>query len=229
MNLIFIGLVGSGYKRAAQLTAELTGLRYVDTDEVLTRNLNLTLQDYYSMFTPAALGDLSYRLADQLAAGDGYCIAVGDAMLTEEKAMKKLAASGYTVYLSRSLADIAEHCEEPEHPQLRRGMERLPELMKKRGPLFSAYAQCSPDWEGSLEAFAAEAAACYNRDKDAMGIRVRREKALNEDMEHLMPHLEHRFSLMNAPDQFLENYLSAITAAIEAADNEIKEYMDEWI
>jgi len=229
MNMIFIGLVGSGYKAAAREAARLLDCKYVDTDEVLTRNLNLTLRDYYSLFTPDALADLSVRLATQLAAGENYCIAVGDALLTVPKALKLLTETGWTVYPARSPEEVMADCDEPEHPLLGRGPERLLSLYEKRLPLFEQAARFTAPYDGNPEAFARMAVEEFHSREQSEDRRVRLVRELNEDLEHLTEHLNHRFSLHRAPEQLWESYITTILSAIEEADRTVKEYMDQWI
>lgn len=229
MNLIFIGLVGSGYKTAAMEAARQLNRKYADTDEVLTRNLNLPLQDYYSLFTPAAFTDLSVRLASQLAAGDSYCIAVGDALLSEPKAMKLLTDTGWTVYLDRSPRSVMADCDEPEHPLLAKGPDRLLPLYEERRPVFEKAARFTPAFDGNLEHFARQAVDEFLTREKTEDSRVRMVRELNEDLEHLAEHLEHRFSLHRAPDQLREQYMNTILAAIEQADDAVKEFMNQWI
>ena len=139
MNLLFLGLPGCGVRETARAAAERLGLRFVDTDEVLTRNLSMSLQDVYSLFTPEALRDLLERLAGQLAGGDGYCIAVGDCFLDEPGALDTLVSSGRAVCLDLSPEEAVSVCREPDHPSLRRGLFRLRELYdERRGRLAAA-------------------------------------------------------------------------------------------
>ena len=81
-NLVLIGMLGSGAKELAAMCSEKLGFKYVDTDEVLTRNMGLSLQEMYSLMPPDNFEELTQRLCSQLADGSGYAIAAGDSAVS---------------------------------------------------------------------------------------------------------------------------------------------------
>lgn len=167
MNLVFIGLVGSGYKKAAKIAATLLSRKYVDTDEVLVRNMKMPLLDYYTLFPVAAFQELSIRLATQLAEGDNYVIACGDSILTTSDAVSALKKTGFIVCLNRTPEEVSMDCDEDEHPLLARGRQRLFELYRERSALFAKLADATPLFDGSLDAFAERAVFSFQRSDES--------------------------------------------------------------
>lgn len=220
MNLLFLGLPGCGVRETARIASERLGLRFVDTDEVLTRNLSLSLQDVYSLFTPEALQDLLSRLALQLASGDGYCIAVGDCLLDDPGAMETLTAPGYTVLLDLLPEAAEEVCSEPEHPVLRRGLFRLKELYESRFGRLGSYADLVLNAAGRTpEALAEEAADRFSADRAAREAAVRREKDLEANRASLTSLLRERARLLGLSDAETERYIAAVLALPEQPGN----------
>ena len=211
MNLLFIGLPGCGVRETARFAAERLDLRFVDTDEVLTRNLSLSLQDLYSLFTPDALRDVLCRLAGQLAEGDGYCIAAGDCFLDEPEALDTLTSSACTVYLDMSPEAAASACREPDHPVLRRGLFRLRELYDTRRERLTETADAILSADGRTPEDLAEQAASRfpqmirNRD-DA----VLRKRALEENRHALVPLLTARAVLLGLTEAQTERYIAYV-------------------
>lgn len=206
MNLLFLGLPGCGVRETARAAAERLGLRFVDTDEVLTRNLSMSLQDVYSLFTPEALRDLLERLAGQRAGGDGYCIAVGDCFLDEPGALETLVSSGRAVCLDLSPEEAVSVCREPDHPSLRRGLFRLRELYdERRGRLAAACDMILPA-DGRTPEDLAELAAA----RLAAGLPGRTSDALEENSRLLVPLLSARAELLGMTGDEKERYIAAV-------------------
>lgn len=212
MNLMFLGLPGCGVRETARAAAERLGLRFVDTDEVLTRNLSLSLQDVYSLFTPEALRDLLSRLAAQLATEDGYCIAVGDCLLDDPGAMEALTSPGYTVVLDLPPETAREICSEPDHPALRRGLSRLCELYESRFDRLRSYADLVLNASGRTpEAMAEEAAGRFMEGRAAREAALRQEE-LEANRRSLTSLLEERARLLGLSKEEAKRYITAVLA-----------------
>ena len=226
MNLLFVGLPGSGVKTAASEAASSLGRRFVDTDEVLARNLKLSLQDVYSLFTPSALSELVRKLASQLAEGNEWCIAVGDALFMDPGARRILTSSGYTVYLTCAPGDVTEP-DEPAHPLLARGTDRLTGLYAQRKSLYKETADLIV--EGCVTDPAKAAASAVERflqDEASRADRIRRDRFLEKDLADLRKRLETRYRLFGASEEVAEGYVESVITAVRQADRSIKEQMD---
>ena len=208
MNLLFMGLPGCGVRETARIAADRLGLRFVDTDEVLTRNLSLSLQDVYSLFTPDALRDLLERLARQLAAGEDYCIAVGDCFLDEPEALETLTARGFAVWLDMSPEAAAALCPEPDHPALRRGLFRLRELYEERRSLMASVPDAVLPADGLTPGELAEQASARFLGERSGRLRG----ALEENRRSLLPLLSARAQLLGLTEEETERYIAAVLA-----------------
>ena len=138
-NLVFIGMIGSETKSIAESAANKLNRKFVDTDEVITRNIGMTLHDFYTLFPLDSFNDITFRLANQLADGEDYVIAVGDCILINPDAMKALKKTGYLVYIDQDIESIISNCTDSSHPLLARGIIRLYELFAERESMFSEY------------------------------------------------------------------------------------------
>lgn len=145
-NLVFIGMVGSKMKKVAEDAANKLNMKFVDTDEVLTRNLVMSLHDIYTLFPLESFNDVTYRLANQLSNGDNYVIAVGDSILMNDDAINVLKENAFTAYIKQDIDSITADCTETAHPLLARGLYRLQELYNERETLFCKYADITVDY-----------------------------------------------------------------------------------
>ena len=137
-NLIFIGMPGSGIKGIAKSAAEMLGKKYVDTDDVLVRNIGMPLIDIYTLIPINSFNDLVFRLGKQLSESEDYVIALGDSILTNPDAFAAVSSTGFTVYIDRDIDDVIKNCDEDGHPLLLRGRERLIPLYNERRELFKS-------------------------------------------------------------------------------------------
>ena len=208
MNLLFLGLPGCGVRETARIAADRLGLRFVDTDEVLTRNLSLSLQDVYSLFTPNALRDLLKRLAGQLAAGEDYCIAVGDCFLDMPEALEILTSRGFAVWLDLSPEEAVSRCLEPGHPALRRGLFRLRELYEERRGLAASVPDALLPADGLTPGELAERASALFAGERSGRLR----DALETNRLSLVPLLTERAELLGMTEEEAERYIAAVLA-----------------
>lgn len=149
MNILITGMIGSGAKDITREIADKLGRKFVDTDEVMTRNLAISLQEFYSLLTLESQADLIMRLSAQLAQSDSYVIAVGDMILTDAEAMKTITQNAYTVYIDRPIEEILDSDIDNDHPLLARGRDRITELFSERKDLYSKYANVTVSFSDS--------------------------------------------------------------------------------
>ncbi len=150
-NLVLIGMLGSGAKELAKLCSDELGFKYVDTDEVLTRNMGLSLQEMYSLLPPESFEELTLRLCTQLSQGSGYAIAAGDSVLRSRDSTDILIQADTVIRVDTPIDAIFSSGREDSHPLLARGRQRLyPLFDERRGILSSLNApavEFSGDWD----------------------------------------------------------------------------------
>ena len=166
-NLIFLGMVGSMAKAAAEKAAGLLGRKFVDTDEVLVRNMGITLHDIYTVLPINTFNELSFRLASQLAGGSEYIISVGDSILTNPDAISALTETGFTVYIRQPVEDIVSSGIDTEHPLLLRGRQRVLPLFSERESILISSSDLIIDYSETAAETAVSMFSEYSQDVSA--------------------------------------------------------------
>ncbi len=166
-NLIFIGMVGSMAKVTAEKAAGLLCRKFVDTDEVLVRNMGITLHDIYTVLPINTFNDLSFRLASQLAGGSEYVISVGDSILTNPDAVSALTETGFTVYIRQPIEDIVASGIDAEHPLLLRGRQRILPLFSERESILISSCDLIIDYSETAAETAVSMFSEYSQDMSA--------------------------------------------------------------
>lgn len=150
-NLVLIGMLGSGAKELAKLCSEKLGFKYVETDEVLTRNIGLSLQEMYSLMPPENFEELTLQLCIQLSQGSGYAIAAGDSVLKSRDSTDTLIKSDIVIRVDTPIDAIFASGRENGHPLLARGRQRLYPLFDERRGILSSLdipaVEFSGDWD----------------------------------------------------------------------------------
>ena len=166
-NLIFIGMVGSMAKVASKKAADLLGRKFVDTEEVLVRNMGITLHDIYTVLPINTFNELSLRLASQLAGGSEYVISVGDSILTNPDAISAITETGFTVYIRQPIEDILASGIDAEHPLLLRGRQRILPLFSERESILVSSSDLIIDYSETAAETAVSMFSEYAQDMSA--------------------------------------------------------------
>ena len=148
MNVILIGMPGSGKSTVGVVLAKLLGLHFCDTDLVLQQHCGKKLQEIIRTEGDAAF----FRHEDEVLAAldvQNTVIATGGSAVYSDRAMQHLMAGGKCVYLKvaadeieRRLANFSDR-----GVVIADGMT-LADLYAERKPLYEKYADITVSAEG---------------------------------------------------------------------------------
>lgn len=148
MNVILIGMPGSGKSTVGVVLAKLLGLHFCDTDLVLQQHCGKKLQEIIRTEGDAAF----FRHEEEVLAAldvQNTVIATGGSAVYSDRAMQHLKAGGKCVYLKvaadeieRRLANFSDR-----GVVIADGMT-LADLYAERKPLYEKYADITVSVEG---------------------------------------------------------------------------------
>lgn len=148
MNVILIGMPGSGKSTVGVVLAKLLGLHFCDTDLVLQQHCGKKLQEIIRTEGDAAF----FRHEEEVLAAldvQNTVIATGGSAVYSDRAMQHLKAGGKRVYLKvaadeieRRLANFSDR-----GVVIADGMT-LADLYAERKPLYEKYADITVSAEG---------------------------------------------------------------------------------
>lgn len=148
MNIILIGMPGSGKSTIGVVLAKLLGKHFCDTDLLLQKHCGKKLQEIIR--TEGA--DAFFRYEEEvLAALDctDTVVATGGSAVYSDKAMRHLKANGACVYLKVGVDEIARRLANfsDRGVVIGDGMT-IADLFAERKPLYERYADCTISAEG---------------------------------------------------------------------------------
>jgi shikimate dehydrogenase len=160
MNIVLIGMRGSGKTTVGKILARKLGRELVEMDELITRKAGLTIPEMVASYGWAKFRDIEKEITDEVAERDNIVNASGGGVVTREKNVMKLKKTGVLVWLTASVDTLVNRVgEDSQRPPLvgRTQREDMEITLAERLPLYQKAADLVVDTESQTPPEVAEA------------------------------------------------------------------------
>ena len=152
MNLILCGMMGAGKTTIGIKIAEITGMRWYDTDGVIV-DKHGKISDIFEYYGEAHFRKLETEVVKELAPMDNLVISTGGGLVLKSENNALLKQNGKIVFLRASHETLARRLHvDGTRPLLQTSTEsirdRLSRLMKERMPIYEHVADFVVDVDG---------------------------------------------------------------------------------
>lgn len=140
MNVVLIGLPGSGKSTVGRQLARRLGLPYIDSDHVIEQRIGGSIRGFFDREGEAAFRDIEEDVIRELTDGaPARVLATGGGAVIRPANRARLRERGTVVYLNASPEEIFRHIKHDQaRPllQVAAPLDRLRELQQERDPLY---------------------------------------------------------------------------------------------
>ena len=131
--------MGAGKTTVGKILAKRLKLTFIDLDEVIEKELNLTIQEIFSRYGEDFFRDAETKALRSIADKDRHVVAAGGGVVLRKENWQVMKAKGFTVYL-RAPAEVlwSRVKNNTSRPllQVENPFERLCELFSQRIPQY---------------------------------------------------------------------------------------------
>ena len=160
MNLVLIGMPGSGKSTVGKILSKMLCMPLVDTDALVEQTAGKTIPELFAQEGERAFRDRETAAARQAAELDNTVIATGGGIILRPENMEALAATGLIFFRDRDLEDIVGE-DHMGRPLVGKDPDKLRILYTQRIDLYRKYAQYTISNTKTAEEAAARIAALY--------------------------------------------------------------------
>ena len=134
MNVVLTGFMGVGKSTVGKIIANRLGLEFVDTDEEIEKNYNMTIPEIFEKFGEPKFREFETETIKNISQKDGCIISCGGGVVKSETNMNFLKANGKVVNLYASVDKIIENIGDDANRPLIFGKskEEIVKLMESR-------------------------------------------------------------------------------------------------
>ena len=145
------GFMGTGKTETGRALAEMLGLAFIDTDELIEERKGTTIPDIFARHGEAHFRAVEEEICARVAARSGVVVATGGGTLLSDTNFKVLSARGPIVFLEASPEAIAGRVADADHRPLlssalprdatedvrrRALLDRIAQLLDQRTPVY---------------------------------------------------------------------------------------------
>lgn len=139
MNIILVGLPGSGKTTIGRQLARRLGLPFVDSDQVIEARLGCSIREYFEREGEDAFRDLEQTVLDELSQQHQGVLSTGGGSVLRPVNRQRLHERGHVVYLRSAPEDVyrrLRHDKSRPLLQVQDPLARLRALHEARDPLY---------------------------------------------------------------------------------------------
>ncbi len=149
LNLVLIGMPGSGKSSIGRLIAEKTGREFYDTDDVFVKE-NGAISDFFDEHGEAVFRDAESGIVKRLGEKNGIVIATGGGAVLREENVNALGQNGLIVFLDRDTERIVPTADRP----LGNSRDAIEKRYRERYPIYCAAADVRVESNSDVETVA---------------------------------------------------------------------------
>jgi shikimate dehydrogenase len=161
MNIVLIGMRGSGKTMVGKVLGRKLGRDFIDADELITNRVGLPIPEIVQRYGWSKFRDIEEEVTSEVAERDSIINAAGGGVVTREKNIAALKKTGILVWLKASVDTLLERIgEDNERPALLSSRTRREDMqinLYEREPLYKKAADLAVDTEHKTPEEVAEA------------------------------------------------------------------------
>lgn len=141
-NYILIGYMGAGKTTVGKALAKSAGMKFLDTDDMIVKQMSLTINDIFAKYGESYFRDLETKLLENLNESISGCvISCGGGLPMREENRPLLKSLGKVVYLNVNETDIMKRLKNDTTRPLLKGPKeevktRIHDMIEKRDPVY---------------------------------------------------------------------------------------------
>lgn len=151
MNIVLIGMRGSGKTTVGKILAQKMGREFLEMDELITRKAGFSIPEIVEKHGWEKFRDIEEELTGEVAGRVNIINASGGGVVTREKNIQQLKKSGVLVWLQASVYTLVNRIgEDTDRPPLGEGRSRREDMeltLKERKPLYQQAADLTVNTE----------------------------------------------------------------------------------
>ena len=159
MNIVLIGMRGSGKTAVGKLLAEKLGKQFIEMDELITERVGLSIPEIVRKYGWEKFREVEEEITCEVARLDNVVNATGGGVVTREKNVRELEKKGELVWLKASLDTLISRVgDDPSRPSLtgRSLREDMETVLAERSPIYERASDFMIDTEGKTAQEVAE-------------------------------------------------------------------------
>lgn len=160
MNIVLIGMRGSGKTTVGEILAQRLGRQLIEMDELIVQRLGLSIPEIVEKYGWDRFREVEETITREVAVLDNAVNATGGGVVTREKNIRELKKKGKLVWLKVSLDTLLRRIGNGQsRPSLtgRPQREDMETVLAERSPIYERVADFIIDTEGKTPEEIAEA------------------------------------------------------------------------
>jgi shikimate kinase len=161
MNIVLIGMRGSGKTTVGRILALKLGREFIEMDELIARKAGLSIPEIVKKYGWTKFRELEEEITSEVARRDNIINASGGGVVTRENNVVKLKKNGVLVWLQADVDTLVSRIgDDTNRPPLVNGKSRREDMeltFKERKPLYQKAADFVVNTENKAPEEAAEA------------------------------------------------------------------------
>jgi len=159
MNIVLIGMRGSGKTAVGRILAQKLGRELVEMDELIVRKAGLSIPEIVAQHGWERFRDLEEEITAEVARRDDIINATGGGIVVREQNITKLKQNGLLVWLTANVDTLLQRIGENNSRPLLKGKTRREDIeitLAERQPLYRKAADITIDTENKTPEAVAE-------------------------------------------------------------------------
>lgn len=145
-NIVLIGMPSSGKTTIGRQLATLLNKKFVDSDEEIVKQINMSISDYFKQFGEASFRKIEKEVCNRLSKENNLIIATGGGIIKDKQNIFHLKQNGFIIYLKRDTNQLLVDSSRP----LSTDSEAIKTMAQERHPIYVASAHAIIDNNGSI-------------------------------------------------------------------------------
>ena len=139
MNIVLIGMPGSGKTIIGEMLAEKLKFEFYDCDAEIEKYSNKIITEIFEEDGEEKFRQIETDVIKELSKKDESVISLGGGAILKKENIERIKPNAKIIFINRPLENIVNDIEVEKRPLLRNGKERVYELYNSRIELYKKY------------------------------------------------------------------------------------------